>query len=124
MTNENVSYPIELKTQKQKKVFKYFVERFDEDVGKSTSINHEAIASYAVLFLEIAEMKAYLKKHGTTYESESDRGGIAIKQRPEVAILDRMEARLFQMKKQLGFYHNENGKSGKKLDELEEFLRG
>ncbi|CAH6910081.1 conserved hypothetical protein [Vibrio chagasii] len=116
------NYPLEIKTKRQRDTFDYFEKLYTEVVGIPTLTNREAIASYAVLFLEIEAVKRDLKRHGTVYSSETARGNSSVKSRPEVAVLDKMEARIFQMKKQLGFYENEGVKNANELGGLEQFM--
>ncbi|EDM66152.1 hypothetical protein PE36_00105 [Moritella sp. PE36] len=116
------SYPIEIKGKKQKKVYDYFLKIYVEVVGDPTLSNREAIGSYAVLFIEIDNLKKFLAREGNTYDSDTDRGNVSVKARPEVNQLDKMEARLFQMKKQLGFYQNSNVKDSPTFGGLEQFM--
>lgn len=116
------SYPIEISTEKQQQVYSYFLDLYIETVGDPTRSNKEAIASYAVLFLEIDNIKKFLEKEGNTYDSDTNSGNVSVKARPEVNQLDKMEARIFQMKKQLGFYKNDAIKDSPTFGGLEQFM--
>ncbi len=116
-----MQYPFESRTTAQREAYSYFLGLYVDTVGDPSDLNKEALGSYGSLLLDILSVKDYLIENGTTYESVDARNNSTLKARPEVAQLDKMESRLLQMKRQLGFYQNENAGSSD-LGGLEQFM--